>query len=339
LAVSAEAPQVEAETAMEPGTLAIGVLMGGCSRERAVSLESGRAVAAALEALGHDVRPCDVRPGDITPHLFKDVDVAFLALHGAWGEDGQVQSELEALGVCYTGSGPEASRLAMDKAASKQRFFEEGVPTPAFRVARRGEEAVIEEAYNALGPDLIVKPVAEGSSFGLSACRSLESLRTAVRDLWADYDAALIERRIIGRELTVGILGERPLPVAEIRTPGGLYDFHFKYESDETEYIFNHGLAAEVEARMVEVALAAHEALGCRDLSRVDLILPPEGEPQVLEVNTIPGFTSHSLVPKATAHAGITFGHLCERIVALARERSVPPKTCEQDTEEPLGSA
>ncbi len=312
---------------LEPGTLTIGVLMGGCSRERQVSLQSGRAVADALRSLGHAVRPCDVRPGDLGPEFLRGMDVTFLALHGPWGEDGQVQALLDSFGVCYTGSGPEASRLAMDKSAAKRRFSDAGVPTPAFRLAASGDSAMLADAFGALGPDLVVKPVADGSSIDVAMCDSREALCAAAEVVWGRGEPALVERRIAGRELTVGIVGRDALPIIEIRVPRGWYNFHAKYESERTEFIFEHGLAPDVEARVLGVALEAHDALGCRDLSRVDLILPPDGEPQVLEVNTIPGFTSHSLVPKAAARAGIPFGRLCERIVALALQRRAVPNT------------
>jgi D-alanine-D-alanine ligase len=321
LAQAAAVKEARTDMKLVPGTLTIGVLMGGCSRERAVSLLSGRAVAEALQALGHDVRPCDVRPGDLGPDLVRGVDVAFLALHGEWGEDGGIQEELDRLGACYTGSGPEASRLAMNKVAAKERFAEAGVPTPAFRLAGPGDAASLREAFDAIGPGLVVKPIADGSSIDVALCDSLSSARGAAEAVWARGERALLERRIAGRELTVGIVGRDTLPVIEIRVPRGWYNYEAKYESDATEYVFDHGLPREAEAQVVAVALAAHDALGCRDLSRVDLILPPQGEPQVLEVNTIPGFTSHSLVPKAAARAGLTFGRLCERIVALARQR------------------
>jgi D-alanine-D-alanine ligase len=315
------ASEVENETALVPGTLTIGVLMGGCSREREVSLESGRAVAEALGSLGHKVRPADVKPGDLTRDLVEGLDVVFLALHGRWGEDGAIQAELEALGACYTFSGPHASSLAMDKVRAKVRFAEEGIPTPAFRVAAPGDEQALGEALERIGPALVVKPVADGSSIGVGMADSPASLLAAARKVWQDGASALVERRVAGREFTVGVLGEAALPVIEIRTPGGWYDYHYKYVSSETQYVFDHGLAEAREARVVEVALKAHRALGCRDLSRVDLMLPEGGEPQVLEVNTIPGFTGHSLVPKAAAHAGISFPRLCERIVAMARRR------------------
>ena len=173
-----------------------------------------------------------------------------------------------------------------------------------------------------LGPLLVVKPVADGSSLGVAMADSPQTLAAAVREVWSRGDTVLIEHRVVGREFTVGILGSRAIPAIEIRTPGGWYDYHHKYESDKTEFIFEHGLAAAVESRLVETALQAHFALGCRDLSRVDIMLTPEGEPQVLEVNTIPGFTSHSLVPKAAARAGIPFPKLCERLVAMALRRS-----------------
>jgi len=320
--MTAPVPQVEPAARVEPGTLTIGVLMGGASRERQVSLDSGRAVAEALQQLGHDVRPADVRPGDVTPELVRDIDVAFLALHGAWGEDGGIQRELEALGVCYTGSGPEASRLAMDKVASKERFSEEGIPTPAFRLLMQGDDGRLREAMERIGPDLVVKPVADGSSIDVYMVDSLPALREAVETIWRRDEPALVERRIVGREFTVGILGSSALPTLEVRTPSGRYGYQEKYLLDSTEYLFDHGLPAEVEQRTVTAALAAHRVLGCRDLSRVDMMITPEGQPEILEVNTIPGFTSHSLVPKAAARVGLSFGRLCERIVALARRRA-----------------
>jgi D-alanine-D-alanine ligase len=169
---------------------------------------------------------------------------------------------------------------------------------------------------------VVAKPVSEGSSIGVALCDSLASLQKAAEDVWAGYDSVLIERRVLGREFTVAVLGREALPIIEIRTPGGWYDYHFKYESDRTQYLFEHGLDAGAEAGVIQAALAAHRALGCRDLSRVDLILSEAGEPQVLEVNTIPGFTSHSLVPKAAARAGISFGRLCERLLAMALQRA-----------------
>lgn len=312
----------EPDAAVRPGTLTIGVLMGGPSRERQVSLQSGRAVAEALRSLGHDVRPADVRPGDVTAGLVAGLDVAFLALHGEWGEDGGIQQELEDLGACYTFSGPEASRLAMDKVRAKERFSAEGIPTPAFRLAAPDDLAMLEEAMERLGPQLVVKPVAEGSSIDIGMADSRAALRRAARRVWARGEPALVERRILGREFTVGILGETALPLLEIRTPGGWYNYNYKYKSNRTRYVFEHGLPPAREARILEAAVAAHRALGCRDLSRVDVMLPEEGEPQVLEINTIPGFTSHSLVPKAAARAGLVFPKLCERLVALARRRA-----------------
>jgi len=340
--MSAPQPKAEVVPALEPGALAIGVWMGGPSREREVSLASGRAVAEALAGLGHDVRPADVRPDDVTADSVRDLDVIFLALHGEWGEDGTLQARLDALGACYTGSGPAASRLAMDKIAAKERFGEKGIPTPAFRVVEAGDDGPLAEAFETLGPDLVVKPVADGSSLDIRMVETLAGLADAVRAVWARGEPALIERRILGREFTIGILGETALPTIEIRTPGGWYDcevasapagfrparpatwydYEYKYRSDDTRYVFEHGLEADLDARMREVSLTAHHALGCRDLSRVDLMLTPAGEPEVLEINTIPGFTSHSLVPKAADRAGLSFGRLCERIVALAWARA-----------------
>jgi D-alanine-D-alanine ligase len=307
------------------GQAAIGVLMGGCSRERDVSLDSGRMVAEALRSAGHDVRAVDVKPGDITPDLVAGLDVIFLALHGRWGEDGGIQSELEALGACYTFSGPAASRLAMDKVRAKERFLDKEIPTPPYRVAQAGDEPALDEAFASLGAPLIVKPVADGSSIGLGLAGTREELRQAVRKVWAMGDPALIERRIVGREFTVGVLGDAALPVLEIVAPGGVYDYKNKYVSDQTQYVFEHGLPADVDARMRALALASHRALGCRDLSRVDIMLSGQGEMGVLEVNTIPGFTSHSLVPKAAARQGLPLPALCEQIVAMALRRGKHP--------------
>jgi D-alanine-D-alanine ligase len=316
------ASETEGETAVLPRTLTIGVLMGGSSHERKVSLASGRAVVRALASLGYDVRPVDVRPGDVTAALVDPLGVAFLALHGEWGEDGGLQQELEDLGACYTFSGPEASRLAMDKVRTKQRFADLGIPTPAWRVAAPEDDARLREAFERLGPRLVVKPVADGSSLGVGMAETLPGLRRAARKVWGRGEPALVERRIAGREFTVGILGERALPIIEIRTPGGWYNYHYKYKSGRTRYVFDHGLPPERAARLVDLAVAAHRVIGCRDLSRVDFMLPEEGEPQVLEINTIPGFTGHSLVPKAAVRAGLPFPKLCERIVAMARRRS-----------------
>jgi len=322
MAMSTKSTGAETGRSLVPGTLTIGVLMGGRSRERAVSLESGAAVAAALEGLGHTVRPCDIRPGDLTAEHLRGIDVAFLALHGEWGEDGQVQAELERLGVAYTFSGPEASRLAMNKVSAKHRFFRDGVPTPPFRVARRGDMHALRDARHHLGADLVVKPVAEGSSLGVSLCETEEAVARAAEAVWAQYDWVLIERRVRGREFTVGILGDAALPIIEIRTPGGWYDYHHKYESDRTEFVFDHGLDEGTVSRLVEAARAAHRSLGCRDLSRVDVMVSDGGELHVLEVNTLPGITSHSRVPKAAARAGIPFGCLCERVLTMALDRA-----------------
>jgi D-alanine-D-alanine ligase len=309
------------KTARKSAALTIGVLMGGDSHEREVSLKSGRAVAQALRRAGHDVRPMDVKPGDIRAGLVEPLDVAFLALHGPWGEDGGIQDELESLGVCYTFSDAAASRLAMDKVRAKERFAEEGIPTPAYRVAQPHDESALREIFEALGGPVVVKPVADGSSIGLGLADTFEPFQTAVRQVWAMGDPALVERRIVGREFTVAVLGESALPTIEIVVPGGVYDYHNKYKSDKTQYVFDHGLAADVEAKVVAAALASHRVLGCRDLSRVDVMLTRRDEPMVLEVNTIPGFTSHSLVPKAAARAGLPMPKLCERIVEMALRR------------------
>lgn len=295
--------------------LTITVLAGGPSAEREVSLESGRAVRAALERLGHRVTMCDIDPDDLSA-LDREADFVFIALHGAFGEDGQLQSLLDARGLKYTGSGAEASRRAMDKAAAKAIFRAAGIPTPDYVVVRSGEE---DQAVQRIGPPCVVKPVASGSSVDTSICRTEEELRRAAGDVAGKYGQALVERFVSAVELTVGVLGNEALPVCEIRTKRAFYDYQAKYVDDDTQYLFDLDLSVDLLRRVQEIGLSAHQALGCRVCSRVDVLVDRQTlEPFVLEVNTIPGFTSHSLVPKAAARIGVGFDALCQRIIELS---------------------
>lgn len=298
--------------------LQITVLSGGPSSEREVSLKSGRAVAAALESLGHTVHLADISPDDLRA-LDKPVDMVFIALHGAFGEDGQVQRILEQRGIRYCGCGPAASALAMDKAAAKCRFIESEVPTARFEVVTpQRVEKVLEDWH----VPAVIKPVAEGSSVGCRMIRDPHQLRPELVRAVQEYGRCLLEQYIAGLELTVGILGDRALPPIQIRTRREFYNYEAKYLDDDTEYLFDIDLPATVLERVRELSVKAHRALDCRDFSRVDwMVEHGTHRPYVLEINTIPGFTDHSLLPKAAQRAGLSFAELCRKIVELAMER------------------
>ena len=283
--------------------------MGGPSAEAEVSLRSGAAIAGALRTTGYLVD--EVNPKDGHLRFASDVEAVFIALHGTFGEDGVVQQKLCAMNMPYIGSGAEASRQSFDKLASKRVFATARIPTPDFAV------------FTAPGPHtlplpLVVKPASEGSSIGLHCVRAEADWDGALRDALAHGNPVLVEKYIPGRELTVGILGEEALPVVEICAPDGWYDYGAKYTKGRTEYHVPAPLTAEQATRCQELALRVFHALGCRDLGRVDLRMTPAGELFVLEMNTIPGFTETSLLPKAAAAAGIPFAALCDRIMQRA---------------------
>jgi D-alanine-D-alanine ligase len=298
--------------------LKITVLSGGPSDEREVSLKSGRAVAEALRIMGHEVHLADIDP-DSLDALEVPADLVFIALHGAFGEDGRLQQVLENRGVRYCGSGAWASSLAMDKVASKCRFVEEEIPTPRFDVVAPDR---LERVLQAWGCPAVVKPIAQGSSIDCRLVRDSGDLPAVLSDVLQRYGRCLIEEYIEGPELTVGILGEKALPPIQIRTRRSFYDYQAKYEDDDTEYLFDIELPRAVLDEIETLSLRAHKALGCRDFSRVDwMVDAATHQPYVLEVNTIPGFTDHSLLPKAALRAGLTLPQLCQRIVELACQR------------------
>lgn len=302
-------------------SLTIVVLLGGWSSEREVSLASGRAVISALRSRGHDVRELDPAGIDILTYPWAGVDAAFIALHGSFGEDGTVQSLLEDLRIPYTGSGPMASQLAMNKSASKQRFIASGLPTPAFQTVHVQEpETSVAEKAAAFGFPLVVKPNAQGSSVGVTIVGNAEQLGDAARAAFHHDPLAILETFIAGRELTVAVLDRRPLPPIEICPARSFYDYQAKYQDDATGYIFDIDLPSAVLRGVESMAVSAVEALGCSGVARVDLRLDSEHRPWLLEVNTIPGFTDHSLVPKAAARAGISFAELCEQLVTAKLE-------------------
>jgi D-alanine-D-alanine ligase len=300
--------------------LAITVLSGGPSNERAISLESGKAVAAALQTLGHEVAIADIGPNDFKA-LARQVDCVFVALHGRFGEDGEVQRVLDRRGLAYCGSGPETCAIAMNKYLAKKKFIELGLPTPRFAVATR-DEITIREAMAAWNLPVVVKPLKEGSSLHCYIVRDFAQFRPAVDAVIQVYGDCMIEEYIPGMEVTVGILGDKALPPIEIRTKRDFYNYQAKYEDDNTQYLFDIDLPAELLSRIESMSLMAHEGLGCRDFSRVDWRVDPQTqEASLLEVNVIPGMTSHSLVPKAAARAGLAMPELCQFIVDAAVKR------------------
>lgn len=299
------------------------MLYGGDSSERDVSIETGSAIAEALERCGHRVQRVDVRSR--APEQFDRLhcDLAFIALHGAFGEDGQLQRLLEERGIPYTGSAPAASDLAMDKPAAKKRFIAHGIPTPDYAVVERTSgEAERRAAVARIGLPQIIKPDREGSSVGLATADTTDQALTGLEQSFQHGDRALIEQFITGRELTVGILGDRALPIVELRYPGRTFNNKAKYTPGVTQHIIDPRLPHGVAERVRTVALNAHRALGCRDISRVDLIINGDHTPYVLEVNTIPGMTQLSLVPDAAQAAGIGFDALCQTIAEHALRRA-----------------
>lgn len=304
--------------------LKVAVLMGGISQEREVSLRSGQAVAEGLKEAGHSVIPIVVNDTRVEELDRWDVDLAFVALHGRFGEDGGIQSLLEAKGIPYTGSGVSSSKRAINKVESKKVFSTRGLSTPNFIVLRRHESLRPEHAISRLGKlsfPLVVKPACNGSSVGVTIVKVIEGLIPALEAAFRYEDTVLLEEYIAGRELTVGVLGEEALPVIEIRPSREFYDFEAKYKDTNTRYILCPGLPGGVYQEAQDIALKAHKALGCSDFSRVDMMCDELGSLYLLEVNTIPGFTERSLLPKAAQATGMSFSQLCNRIVGLALSR------------------
>ncbi len=300
----------------------VGVLLGGTSSERDVSIRSGKAVAQALRGLGYDVVEIGEQ-GDIHDTLLRSlIDVAFVALHGRYGEDGQVQTLLESLRIPYTGSGPDASSLAFDKVRTKDICRASGLSIPEYEVVRRSDRA---NGFSTRLPyPVAVKPACEGSSIGFARVDGPDGLEAAVRAALELDETVLVERFISGTEVTAGVVCEQPVPLVEVVPKGGSYDYEHKYTPGMTQYLVPARLPAEVTLRIQQMALQVHKTLGCRDLSRTDFIVTPAGVPYMLEINAIPGFTSTSLLPKAASAAGMDFATLCERILLAAWGRREP---------------
>jgi len=296
----------------------IGVLMGGMSRERDISLKTGKAVAKALTTKGYQVQPIDVTPRIAETLSKKKIDCAFLALHGRFGEDGTIQGMFELMRIPYTGSGVLASALALHKVMAKRIFHYEKIPTPMFDVLhmqmiKKGPPREI-----SLPLPVVVKPAREGSTIGISIVTKEKQWIPALKKAGQYDEEILVEEFIKGREITVGILEGLPLPIIEIAPKSGFYDFHSKYTKGETEYIIPARIPREKYLTAQDLSLKAFRALGCSGVARVDLMLDERNNPFVLEVNTMPGMTETSLLPKAANYAGIAFEELAERILLAA---------------------
>ena len=303
----------------------VAVLMGGTSAERAISLLSGTGVLTALRAQGVDAHPFDPAERELVELKREGFARCFIALHGRHGEDGTVQGALELLGIPYTGSGVMASAIGMDKVMTKRVWIAEGLPTPRYvRLApgQQDRESVI-AVPDAIGLPLIVKPPREGSSIGITKVAGYSGMVDAVA-LAAQYDSdVLCEEFIEGEEVTCPVLGEgagaTALPVIRIQAPDGAYDYQNKYFTDVVTYLCPSGLPAHEEAEIQRIVLAAYRTLGCRGWGRADLMIrASDRKPFLLEINTSPGMTSHSLVPMAAKAAGISYEALCVRIAAGA---------------------
>jgi D-alanine-D-alanine ligase len=297
---------------MSTRKLNICVMRGGPSAEREVSLRSGAAAARALRSLGHEVSELD--PSGTDWKLPLGTAVVFLALHGTYGEDGGVQTRLEELGIPYTGCGPEASRIAFDKVLTKKRCIQSGIPTARFTVLD-APQAKMPVGWT---PPLVLKPVRQGSSVGLQMVERAEDFARALKEALRFDSEVLLEEKIIGRETTVGILENRPLPVVEIRVKNGAFDYQNKYTAGAAEHLCPADFDAATTARIQAAALGAFHAIGGKDYARVDVMVAEGGQPVVLEVNTLPGMTELSLLPEAAAAAGLSYAQLCQRMVDLA---------------------
>ena len=301
----------------------VAVLMGGTSEEREVSIKSGKAVAEALRSVGYPVIEVVLNYEDQRELEGLNFDVVFVALHGGFGEDGRLAALLEERGIPYTGSGPDAGRLAMDKVAAKRIFEAFGIPTPPYLVMNDSLTASDMDWFvrsELGGYPVVVKPANGGSSIGVEVVDTRSGLADAVSSALRFSPRVLVEKFIKGRELTCAILENRPLPLIEMRVARLFFDYRAKYSDPATQYIVNPDIEPRLYRLCQEAALCAHIAVGARDFSRVDLILSGR-KPYILEVNTIPGLTARSLLPKAAATIGYDFPDLCKRMVDLALRR------------------
>ncbi len=299
--------------------LKVAVLTGGIGSERQISIQSGECVSEALKEAGFNVVTADVRPDNLDILEDSSVDVFFPALHGEFGEDGQLQQILHNKSLVYTGSGPTASKLAFDKIASKKLFAKAGVATPtAIEFNAETDIEQLESRLQYLANEYVVKPIREGSSVGVRIIDEKQEAIAAAQETLAEFGDCMIEKFIPGKEITVSILEDEALPIIEIISRTGFYDYQAKYIDEQTEYLFDTIRDPALTAQIEQASMDCFYLLGCRHFARVDFMLSDEEIAYALELNTIPGFTTHSLLPKAAAKAGFTMGDLCSKIIEAA---------------------
>jgi len=306
------------------GKLKVAVLAGGIGPEREISLQSGRRVTEALKQAGFNVVTSDITPDDLTILDDTTVDVFFLALHGTFGEDGQLQQILEDKSLAYTGSDPEACKLAMDKIASKRVFNMAGVNTPA--AIEFTPDTDIEQ-LSRLADKFVIKPINQGSSVGINIAEDPSIVIEHARQCLEKFGDCMIEQFIAGREVTVGILAGQPLPIIEICPKESFYNYHAKYSDDKTEFLFDTIDNDKLNETIQMAAVKCCDVLECRDFARVDFILADNAVTYALEVNTIPGLTTHSLVPMAAEKIGISMSDLCTKIIEAALQNKMTNTT------------
>ena len=305
----------------EPKTenLKVAVLAGGIGSERQVSLTSGQNVYNALKEAGLEVVLSDITPDNMAILDDASIDVFFPILHGQFGEDGQLQAIFEKKNLCFTGSGSESSRKSFDKLLSKQAFFHKHLPIARHLIVHADDTAEsLEPMLAKLAAKFVVKPIKQGSSVGVTITDDIQVAAASAITCFQQYGDCMVEEFITGREITVGILNGTALPIIEIRSKEGFYDYQAKYESDTTEYLFDTIDDGELVKEIQRDATTCFDELDCRHLARVDFILTKLGIPYILEINTLPGFTSHSLLPMAAKKTGIDTPQLCKQIVEAA---------------------
>jgi D-alanine-D-alanine ligase len=308
--------------------LKVAVLMGGIGEERDVSIQSGTCIAEALKQADFNVITSDISPENMEILEDGSIDIFFIALHGKFGEDGQLQQILEDKSLLYTGSGPAASRLAFDKIESKKVFAKAGIVTPkSITFDDRTNTEQIQQELSQLSSRFVVKPARQGSTVGVTIADDPKSALADGRRCLTGFGDCMIEEYIAGREITVGILQGRALPIIEIKTKAGFYDYQAKYIDTQTEFLFDTIDDPALVDRISADAVTCFDALGCRHFARADAILASDGTPYVLEVNTIPGFTTHSLLPMAAAKTGLSMSELCTKIIEAAYSSIVKRRT------------
>ena len=303
----------------ELSELKIAVLAGGVGSEREVSLQSGKNVYESLQKAGLETVFFDIAPDNTSILDDSSINVFFPILHGQFGEDGQLQAMLEKRNLCFTGSGSESSQKSFDKLLGKQAFFHANLPIAKHLIVHSDDtESNLIPMLEKLGNKFVTKPVKQGSSVGVTITDNVETAAASAVGCFAQYGDCMIEEFIPGQEITVGILNGTPLPIIEIRSKTTFYDYQAKYESDATEYLFDTIDDSELIKEIQQDALMCFRELGCRHWGRVDFILTKPGIPYILEINTLPGFTSHSLIPMAAKKAGIDAPQVCKKIVEAA---------------------